>query len=474
MEKIFTEDDYIRCDIVTGRLYRCLTSLFQEFLDVQFSRTLGPDWINAIVNLAENISGRDMSQERNSLSMLLKKRNEKGLVLMDKTCIDVTIANTLMRFTCYYLVSVPQYCGMTKADMVDIIHTFENKPESVYANYDTAALHEKLMYCIRSDIKVVLKCQEKMAVTQTTKYGKQEKRKNAKIEGDDFYKKIDRLVNNKNRLNSHMSTVSDPIASEREITDTIMNLEEFLDYLAIAWDYQMKDELLTKYRKEVNIIRYLRSTTKFVEVTTALSSVINAMPVEKPSSKTKDTEERTKEETHLNAFMRCFHLLSNVNNRCAACTALMVESDSLENPCATIMLAFMYYCGWANGHTVEEILMPISMISDPAGWLALAESLKTRSKKEEREDTELSIMHRAQSIAYYIGHAMMNNDTSAFMMAGYLGIMLENFEITKACFLFAGESDQNAKNYYNAFNSMPDEAAFRKWASIQNRRRLEK
>lgn len=33
MEKIFTEDDYIRCDIVTGRLYRCLTSLFQEFLD---------------------------------------------------------------------------------------------------------------------------------------------------------------------------------------------------------------------------------------------------------------------------------------------------------------------------------------------------------------------------------------------------------------------------------------------------------
>lgn len=120
MEKIFTEDDYIRCDIVTGRLYRCLTSLFQEFLDVQFSRTLGPDWINAIVNLAENISGRDMSQERNSLSMLLKKRNEKGLVLMDKTCIDVTIANTLMRFTCYYLVSVPQYCGFS-----NIFHTIQ-------------------------------------------------------------------------------------------------------------------------------------------------------------------------------------------------------------------------------------------------------------------------------------------------------------------------------------------------------------
>lgn len=51
MEKIFAEDDYIRCDIVIGRLYRCLTSLFQEFLDVQFSRTLGPDWINAIVTL---------------------------------------------------------------------------------------------------------------------------------------------------------------------------------------------------------------------------------------------------------------------------------------------------------------------------------------------------------------------------------------------------------------------------------------
>lgn len=87
MDKMFTEDDYIRCDIVTGRLYRCLTSLFQEFLEVQFSRALGPNWINAIVNLAENISGKDMTQERNSLSMLLKKRNEKGLVLMDKESI---------------------------------------------------------------------------------------------------------------------------------------------------------------------------------------------------------------------------------------------------------------------------------------------------------------------------------------------------------------------------------------------------
>ena len=473
MEKTFTEDDYIRCDIVTGRLYRCLTSLFQEFLDVQFTKTLGADWINAIVNLAENISGKDMGQERNSLSTLLKKRDEKGLVLMDKTCIDVTIANTLMRFTCYYLVSVPRYCGLTKADMVDIIHTFESKPESAYANCDTTALQEKLMDCIRSDIKVVLKCQDKMA-RQITRNGKQEKRKNGKIEGDDFYKKIDRLVNNKNRLNSHMSTVSDPIASEREITDTIMNLEEFLEYLAIAWDYQMKDEFLTKYRKEVNVIRYLRSTTKFVEVTTALNSVINAMPVEKPASKPEDIEEKAKEEAHLDAFMRCFPLLSNANNHCAACTALMVESDSLENPCATIMLAFMYYCGWANGHTADEILMPISMILDPAGWLALAESLKTRSKEEEREEIELSIMHRAQAIAYYIGHAMMNNDTSAFMMAGYLGIMLENFEITKACFHYAGESDQKAKNYYNAFNNMHDEIAFQKWASVQNKRRLGK
>lgn len=473
MEKIFTEDEYIRCDIVTGRLYRCLTSLFQDFLDVQFSRTLGTDWINAIVNLAENISGKDMNQEKNSLNVLLKKRNEKGLVLMDKTCIDVTIANTLMRFTCYYLVSVPQYCGLTKADMIDIIHTFENKPESVYANYDTTALNEKLMDCIRSDIKVVLKCQDKMA-KQITKNGKQEKKKNGKIEGDDFYKKIDRLVNNKNRLNSHMSTVSDPIASEREITDTIMNLEEFLDYLAIAWDYQKKDEFLAKYLKEVNVIRYLRITTKFVEVTTALNSVVNAMSVEKSASEMKDAEEKTKKEAHLDAFIRCFHLLSNVNNHCAACTALMVESDSLENPCATIMLAFMYYCGWANGHTAEEILMPISMVSDSSDWLMLAESLKTRSKKIEKESTELSIIYRTQSIAYYIGHAMMNNDTSAFMMAGYLGIMLENFEITKACFQYAGESDPKAKKYYSAFSNMHDEIAFQKWASVQNRRRLDK
>ena len=60
------------------------------------------------------------------------------------------------------------------------------------------------------------------------------------------------------------------------------------------------------------------------------------------------------------------------------------------------------------------------------------------------------------------------------MMAGYLGIMLENFEVTKACFRFAGESDKKAKDYYNAFSTMKDEAAFQKWASVQNKRRLGK
>ena len=473
MEKSFTEDDYIRCDIVTGRLYRCLTSLFQEFLEVQFSATLGSRWVSAIVNLAENITGTDMSQERNSLNTLLKKRDEKGLVLMDKTCIDVTIANTLMLFTCYYLVSVPQYSNFSNAEMVDIIHTFEHKPESAYANYDTITLHNKLIDCIKTDITVILKCQDKMA-TQITKNGKQEKRKNGKIESDDFYKKIQRLVNNKNRLNSHMSTVNDPIASEREITDTIINLEEFLDYLAITWEYQMKADFLAKYRKEVNIIRYLRNTTKFADVTAALSSVINTMPIEKTESKTDSSNGESNEQQHLNAFMRCFPLLSNINNHCAACTALMVESDTLENPCATILLAFMYYCGWANGHTAEEILMPISVISDPDGWLALAENLRTMGKEEEKTNNELSLIHKAQATAYYIGHAMVNKAPSAFMMAGYLGIMLENFEITKACFQYAGESDKQAKNYYNAFSNMPDESTFQKWAGAQNKRRLDK
>lgn len=456
MEKIFTEDDYIRCDIVTGRLYRCLTSLFQEFLEVQFSAVLGPQWISDIVDLAESISGKDMSQERNSLSALLKKRDEKGLVLMNKTCIDVTIANTLMLFTCYYLVSVPQYSGLSVADMVDIIHNYESKPESDYVSYDAVSLRNKLIDCIRTDIKVVLKCQDKMA-KQVTKNGKQEKRKNGKIESDDFYKKIQRLVNNKNRLNSHMSTVSDPIASEREITDTIMNLEEFLDYLAATWEYQMKADFLVRYRKEVKIIRYLRSTTKFADVVSALSSVISTMQAEEEETKTDTSNGESNEERHLSAFKRCFSLLSNANNHCAACTALMVESDSLENPCATIMLAFMYYCGWASGHSADEILMPISVVSNPGEWLAMAEELKTSN--------------REQATAYYIGHAMVNNAPSAFKMAGYLGVRLENFEIAKACFKYAGETDKTAKTYYEGLSAMPDEASFQKWAIAQNKKR---
>ena len=64
MERVFTEDDYIRCDIVTGRLYRLLTSLFQDFLEVQLSEALGSQWINAVVKLADNISGKDMSTEQ--------------------------------------------------------------------------------------------------------------------------------------------------------------------------------------------------------------------------------------------------------------------------------------------------------------------------------------------------------------------------------------------------------------------------
>ena len=277
-----------------------------------------------------------------------------------------------------------------------------------------------------------------------------------------------------------MSTVSDPIASEREITDTIMNLEEFLDYLTAAWEYEMKCELLEKYRKELNIIRYLRSTTKFADVISALNSVIDTMPVEKKEGEEEGKEEgkeenpggESNEEEHLKVFTRCFSLLSNTNNHCAACTALMVESNTLENPCATIMLAFMYYCGWADGRTAEEILMQLFFIDNQKTWLAKAENFKTLSKNEERTDKEQSVIHRAQAIAYYIGHAMVNKASSAFMMAGYLGIMLENFEITKACFRFAGESDQKAQNYYNAFCNMRDEPTFQKWAEEQNRRRL--
>jgi hypothetical protein len=474
MDIIFTEDDYIRCDIVTGRLYRCLTSLIQEFLDVQFSEVFGSRWIDNIVKLADSISGPGWSTERNNLKALLEKKEEKGLVLMDKTCVDVTIANTLMLFTCYYIVSVPQCHVLSVDDMKDIIHTFENKPLTEYDGFDAEALRSKLIECIRQDVKVLLKCQEKMATQYTKSNGQVVTRKNGKIESDDFFKKIQRLVNNKNHLNSHMSTVSDPIASEREITDMIMNLEEFLGYLSATWEYPMKSEFLERYRKEITIIRYLRSTTQFAEVTNALSSVISAMPVDRIVKETDAADNTSNDEQHLSAFRRCFSLLSNANNHCAACTALMVESDTLENPCATIMLAFMYYCGWSSGHTAEEILMPVSVISDPNGWLALAEKFKTQSKEEEKTDKELSTLHRAQATAYYIGHAMVNKAPSAFMMAGYLGIMLENFEITKACFRYAGESDKKAKDLYNAFNNMQDETVFQKWASAQNKTRLSK
>lgn len=463
MERIFTEDDYLRCDIVTGRLYRCLTSLVQEFLDVQFSAVFGERWINNVVKLADSISG-SWTTEKNSLKALLKKREEKGLVLMDKTCIDVTIANTLMLYTCYYLVAVPQCRVLSKNDMIDIIHNFESKPTSEYVSFDIESLRSKLIECIKKDIKVVLKCQEKMA-TQNNK--------NGKIKSDDFYKKIQRLVDNKNHLNSHMSTVSDPIASEREITDMIMNLDEFLGYLNVTWEYPMKNEFLEKYRKEIIIIRCLRSTTQFAEVTKALNAVISNMPLDK-SEKVVEVDKELGDEWHLVELKRCFSLLSNANNHFAACTALVVEADTLDNPCATIMLAFMYYCGWANGHTAEEVLMPLSVICDPSGWLALAERLKTQSKEEEKTDNECSMLHRMQAIAYYIGHAMMNNESSAFMMAGYLGIMLENFEITKACFHYAGESDKKAKELYNAFSKMQDESVFQKWANAQNKRRLDK
>lgn len=468
MDKIFTEDDYIRCDIVTGRLYRCLTSLVQEFLDVQFSSVFGSRWIDNIVKLASSLSG-DWGTERNNLKALLDKKAEKGLVLMDKTCVDVTIANTLMLYTCYYVVAVPQCQVLSVDDIKDIIHTFESKPLTAYDGIDAETLRSKLIECIQKDIKLLLKCQKKMESP-----GKNKPRKNGKIESDDFYKKIQRLVDNKNRLNSHMSTVSDPIASEREITDMIMNLEEFLGYLNATWEYPMKGEFLEKYSKEIRIIRYLRSSTQFADVTNALNAVISTMPSEKGTMTPSEIEEDDNENDHLSVFQRCLTLLSNTNNHCAACTALMVESNTLKNPCATIILAFMYYCGWASGHTSEEILMPLSMISDSSEWLALAEKFKTQSREEEKTDKELSSLHRSQAIAYYIGHALVNEAPSAFMMAGYLGIMLENFEVTKACFRFAGESDKKAKDYYNAFSTMKDEAAFQKWASVQNKRRLGK
>lgn len=444
MEKSFAEDDYVRCDIVTGRLYRCLTSLFQEFLEVQFSSVFGPLWISDIVNLADSACGK----ERDSLSALSQKRKEKGLILMDKTCIDVTIANALMLYTCYYLVSVPQYNGLSVTDMVDIIHKCENKPKTFYENDDAVSLRNKLIECIRKDVKVVLECQGKFKV---------EKDKVAKIRCDDFFKKIKQLVDNKNRLNSHMSTVNDPIASELEITNMIINLGDFLDYLDATWEYQMKEDFLLKYRKEVNTIRYLRTTTNFADVTRALSTVINTMPMERAETKTNNPNDGSKEERHKSDFKRCFSLLANANNHCAAYTALMVESDSLENPCATIMLAFMYYCGWASGHTVEEILMPISVISDPEEWLAMAEELK--------------ISNREQSAAYYIGHAMVNNAPSAFKMAGYLGVRLENYEVAKACFKYAGETDKTAKTIYEGMRAMPDESSFLKWAVAQNKKR---
>lgn len=469
MDKIFTEDDYIRCDIVTGRLYRCLTSLVQEFLDVQFSNIFGSRWIDNIVKLADSLSG-DWGTERNNLKALLDKKAEKGIVLMDKTCVDVTIANTLMLYTCYYVVAVPQCRVLSANDIKDIIHTFENKPLTAYDSFDEETLRSKLIECIQKDIKLLLKCQKKMETP-----GKNKPRKNGKIESDDFYKKIQRLVDNKNRLNSHMSTVSDPIASEREITDMIMNLEEFLGYLNATWEYPMKSEFLEKYSKEIRIIRYLRSSTQFADVTKALNAVISTMPAERGAIAPDEIGEDDNDKDHLSVFQRCFSLLSNANNHCAACTALMVESNTLKNPCATIMLAFMYYCGWASGHTSEEILMPLSMISDSSEWLALAEKFKTQGKEEEETDNEeLSMLHRSQAIAYYIGDALVNEAPSSFMMAGYLGIVLENFEVTKACFRFAGESYKIAKDYYNGFSAMKNEIAFQKWASAENRRRLGK
>lgn len=468
MEHIFTEDDYIRCDIVTGRLYRCLTSLVQEFLDVQFSSIFGSRWIENIVNLASSLSG-DWGTERNNLKALLDKKAEKGLVLMDKTCVDVTIANTLMLYTCYYVVAVPQCQVLSADDMKDIIHTFESKPLTAYDGFGDETLRGKLIDCIQRDIRVLLKCQKKMETP-----GKNKPRKNGKIESDDFYKKIQRLVDNKNHLNSHMSTVSDPIASEKEIAAMIMNLDEFLKYLKATWEYPMKSEFLEKYNKELSIIRYLRSSTQFAEVTKALNAIISTMPAERDAISPGEHVEDDNEKDHLIVLQRCISLLSNANNHCAACTALMVESNTLKNPCATIMLAFMYYCGWASGHTSEEILMPLSMISDSSEWLALAEKFKTQSREEEKTDKELSLLYRSQAIAYYIGHALVNEDTSAFMMAGYLGIMLENFEVTKACFRFAGESEKKAKDYFNAFSTMKGESAFQKWASAQNKRRLGK
>lgn len=444
MEKTFTENDYIRCDIVTGRLYRCLTSLFQEFLDIQFSDVLGASWINNVVHLAENITGDNMRHERNNLKALLKKRDEKSLVLMDKTCIDITIAGTLMLYTCYFLVAVPQYNGLTTDDMVDILHICESRSKTEYNNCDTMVLRNNLVECIKSDITVILKCQEKMS------RGRQ---KNGNIESEDFYKKVQKLVNNKNRLNSHMSTVNDPIASEREITDTIMNLEEFLNYLAIAWNYEKKVEFLAKYRKEVSTIRYLRSTTKFEDVTKAINAVI----AELQSENTMDFQEDESDEDYReDAFKRCFSLLSNSNNHCAACTALTVESDSMENPCATIMLAFMYYCGWAKGHSSDEILMPITVITNPEEWLAMAEKLKTSN--------------REQAAAYYIGHAIVNDDPSAFAMAGYEGVRLNNYEVSKMCFKYAGKTSQKAQTIYEGLIAMPDEAAFLKWAAVKNQK----
>ena len=201
-----------------------------------------------------------------------------------------------MLFTCYYLVSVPRYNGFSKDEMIDIIHTYENKPASEYTNFDMAGLQEKLLECINKDIRVVLKCQEKMAVP-IKRNGKDDKKKNGKIEADDFYKKIQRLVDNKNRLNSHMSTVSDPIASEREITDTIMNLEEFLDYLTAAWEYEMKYELLEKYRKELAAAKE-EAYNDAVEAAAIDLAVENAEIVDLP-------EEMIHEEVHrsINEFL---------------------------------------------------------------------------------------------------------------------------------------------------------------------------
>ena len=287
MKRLYTEDEYfVKCDIVTGRLYRCLVGLFQDFIEIQLSTALGEKWLDKIVELAKREIGNLKGSEKNTLIALLGKKDEVG-VTMDKTAIDVTIANSFMLHLCYYLVAVPQY-HLKKDDAIEIISKNEHVPVSDLQRLDDEALHQRLLALINKDIKVVLECQDKMSgFERNKKTGKDDFLvKNKYIKNNDFYKKVMKLVNDKNELNSHMSEVNDYRASMAKIIDMLRDLEDFLKFLDIVWDHPDKDDLVARYRDELAVARHLFGTPALNEVTDIINNTISKFQGSKlPESK---------------------------------------------------------------------------------------------------------------------------------------------------------------------------------------------